>query len=166
MQCKHVSHYHYGTYLCKKCGLLDNYSFGKYEKTIEELEKEKEHMELIRRLEEEALYLPKGPRVLRARKGPGIEHVPWDIRSHYTFLPPSKERKDKVLESYRSSLPLEHREEFQKEFEKDDGEKCAKKKKLIIATCRVACRHSLGFDLDEEVRKLGGKVRIGARDLD
>ena len=99
------------------------------------------------------------------RNGPGIEHVAWDIRSHYTFLPP-KERRDKVLESYKLSLPLELREEFQKEFEKDDGKKCAKKKKMIIAKYRVACRHSLGFDLEEEVRKLGGKVKIGPRDFD
>ena len=70
------------------------------------------------------------------------------------------------MESYKLSLPLEFREEFQEEFEKDDGKKCAKKKKLILAKYKVACRHSLGFDLDEEVKKLGGKVRIGPRDLD
>ena len=104
-------------------------------------------------------------RTLWKRKGPGIEHVPWDIRSHYTFLPP-KERRDKVLESYKSSLPPDLREEFQEDFEKDDGRKCGKKKKIIIAKYRIACRHSLGFDLDEEVKKLGGKVRICARYLD
>ena len=64
--------------------------------------------------------LPNIPRKLGAKKGSGIEHVSWDVRSHYTFLPP-KERRDKVLESYKFSLPLELREEFQKEFEKDDS---------------------------------------------
>ena len=91
--------------------------------------------------------------------------MPWDVRSHYTFLPP-KERVDKVLESYKLSLPLELREEFQREFEKDDGKKCAKKKKMILAKYKVACRHSLDFDLGEEVRKLGGKLRISVEDLE
>ena len=94
-------------------------------------------------------------------RGPGIEHVAWDQRSHYTFLPPVR-RKDKVLESYTLSLPHDLREDLLKEFKKDDGKKCAKKKKLILAKYVVACQHSLRFDLDKEVKKLGGQVRISA----
>ena len=62
-------------------------------------------------------------------------------------------------------LPPEHRREFLEEFEKDDGKNCAKKKKMLIAKYKVACRHALGFDLDEGMQKLGGKVPIGASDL-
>ena len=69
------------------------------------------------------------------------------------------------MESYKLSLPPDLREEFQKEFEKNEKGNCANKK-LIIAKYRVACRHSLGFDLNEEMRKLGGKARISAKDLE
>ena len=152
-----------GDYLCKMCRVVDNVMCGgTYEKTEREMERDCKHIKHIGEMKERVHDLPFK---LGATKGSGIEHVSWDVWSHYTFLPP-KERRDKVLESYKLSLPLELREEFQKEFEKDDKGKCAKKKKMIIVKYKVACRHSLGFDLDEEVRKLGGKVKISARDLE
>ena len=166
VDCMHEYVSFYGDYLCKKCRVVDNLMCGgTYEKTEREMERDCKHIKHIEELRERVHDLPNIPRKLGAKKGSGIEHVSWDVRSHYTFLPP-KERRGKVLESYKFSLPLELREEFQKEFEKDDKGKCAKKKKMIIAKYKVACRHSLGFDLDEEVRKLGGKVRISARDLE
>ena len=156
----------YGDYLCKKCKVVDNLMCsGTYKKTEREMAQDCKHLEYIKEVKEKVFDLPNITRRLKAKKGPGIEHVSWDVRSHYTFLPP-KERKDKVLKSYKLSLPPELREEFQKEFEENDKGKCAKKKKLIIAKYRVVCRRSLGFDLDEEVRKLGGKVRISVKDLE
>ena len=40
-----------------------------------------------------------------------------------------------------------------------------RKKKMSVTKYVVACRHGLGFDLDEEVRKLGGGIRMSAKDL-
>ena len=93
------------------------------------MEHDRKHLEYVMEIKEMAHDLHNITRKLKAKRGPGIEHVPWDVWSHYTFLPP-KERKDKVSENYKLSLPSDLREEFQKEFEKSEEGKCAKKKRF------------------------------------
>ena len=76
---KYVSFYR--DYLCKKCRVVDNLMCGgTYEKTEREVEKDHKHLEYVRKMKEEVFNLPNIPRRLKAKKGPGIGHVPWDVR--------------------------------------------------------------------------------------
>ena len=103
-----------------------------------------------------------GDVVIRSKE---VRDVPYNTHKHYTFPVPRGKRVDKVLESYKLSLSPEHGEEFLEEFRRDNGKKCAKKKKLVLAKYKICCRHGLPVDLGEEVKKLGGGARISVRDL-
>ena len=163
MSCKHEYFPFYGTAVCKKCRVVENMDV--WPSPVQD-DDDCEHAETMvvgwqRICNKCNLVLEE---VCWRRKGPGVEHIGGDNRSHYTFLPPRK-KKDSVLESYAFSLPSELRQEFLDEFQKDNG-KGQTKEKMILANYRVACHHSLGFDLNKEVRKVGGKVRISSKDLE
>ena len=79
--------------------------------------------------------------------------------------PPKGKVVDNVLGGYADSLPDNYRREFLEEFWKNNKRGQPRKKKMIIGKYVVACRHGLGFDLGDKVRKLGGDVRISAKDL-
>ena len=102
--------------------------------------------------------------IVLGEKYPRLTPTTWDL-SRCNTPPPRGKVIDNVLRGYKDSLPEDYRREFLEEFWKNNKRGQSRKKKMIIAKYVVACRHGLGFDLGEEVRKLGGGIRISAKDL-
>ena len=87
VNCMHEYVSFYGGYLCKKCKVVDNLMCGgTYKRTEREMKQDREHLEYVKEMRGEVFSLPNIPRRLKAKKGPGIEHVPWDVRSHCLFF--------------------------------------------------------------------------------
>ena len=85
--------------------------------------------------------------------------------SRCTPSSPLDKKLDNVLIGYMQSLPDEYQHKFLAEFRKNNKKGQPRKKKMVIAKYIVCCRYGLGFDLDEEVKKLGGGVRVSTKDL-
>ena len=147
MTCKHVMKFYYGTYLCKKCDLIEDSVIGKYEET----EEGKQFLERERQsyAAQQDLCLQANASVLGG--GYYSKHVPYEVRSNYKFCKPTSSNQQKVYRCYRATLPFQHRSEFDEEFESVGGKRCARKRKMILAKHKICLRYGLPFCLDDEV---------------
>ena len=161
MNCEHVTKFYFGYYRCKKCGLIDEFVFGEHEET----EEWRQFMDCEGK-SQEAYY----DSCLQANRsvcaiGPYADHVPYEVRSNYSFPNPKSSDQQLVYRHYRGTLPLQYGEEFDREFENVGKARCAQKRKMILAKHRISLRYGLPFCLEDEVKSLGGKVRVSEKDL-
>ena len=162
MNCEHVSKFYFGYYLCKKCGLLDEFVLGQYEET----EEGKQFLERKRQsyIDQQNLCLQANTSVLGG--GYYSEHIPYEVRSNYKFRKPTSSNQQRVYRGYRGTVPQQYRDEFDEVFESVGGKRCARKRRLILAKHKICLRYGLPFCLEEEVKRLRGKVRVSEKDLE